>query len=101
MMRRYQGPREFLDAIEDAPVEVDQWQLEKLALAGRRCELFFYTPGVPPGAAGALASRMYASPEEAVRALVDGLQPGARVLVIPEGPYVFAQVAERMAQGVD
>ncbi|HWE83421.1 MAG TPA: nickel-dependent lactate racemase [Terracidiphilus sp.] len=83
-----------LDEMAHTPVEVDQWQLEKLALAGRRCELLFYTPGVAPEAAGALASRMYRSPEAAVRALVDGLRPGARVLVIPEGPYVFAQVAE-------
>jgi len=90
-----------LEEMAQTPVEIDQWQLEKLALAARRCELLFYTPGVPPQAAGALANLMYANPQEAVRALVDGLQPGARVLVIPEGPYVFAQVAERMAQGVD
>lgn len=83
-----------LEEMTRTPVEVDQWQLEKLALAGRRCELLFYTPGVPPAAAGALASQMYTSPEAAVRALVDGMRPGARVLVIPEGPYVFAQVAE-------
>ena len=86
-----------LDEMARTPVEVDQWQLEKLALAGRRCDLLFYTPGVPPEAAGALASRMYSSPDAAVRALLDGLRPGARVLVIPEGPYVFAKVAEMAA----
>ncbi len=86
-----------LDEMARTPVEVDQWQLEKLALAGRRCDLLFYTPGVPPEAAGALASRMYASPDAAVLALLDGLRPGARVLVIPEGPYVFAKVAEMAA----
>ena len=86
-----------LDEMARTPVEVDQWQLEKLALAGRRCELLFYTPGVPPEAAGALAGRMYSSPDAAVRALMDGLRPGARVLVIPEGPYVFAKVAEMAA----
>ena len=37
---------------------------------------------------------MFSSPDAAVRALLDGLKPGARVLVIPEGPYVFAKVAE-------
>ncbi|HTX76578.1 MAG TPA: nickel-dependent lactate racemase [Terracidiphilus sp.] len=93
-VRRMSGYEACLDEMARTAVEVDQWQLEKLALAGRRRELLFYTPGVPPEAAGALASQMHASPEAAVRALVDGLRPGARVLVIPEGPYVFAQVAE-------
>ena len=82
-----------LDEMACTPVEVDQWQLEKLALAGRRCELLFYTPGVALDAAGGLAGRMFASPEAAVGALVRGLPTGARVLVIPEGPYVFAEVA--------
>lgn len=93
-VKRMTGFQESLDEMAHTPVEIDQWQLEKLALAGRRCELSFYTPGVPPEAAGALASRMFADPAAAVRALLDGLRPGARVLVIPEGPYVFAQVAE-------
>jgi lactate racemase len=96
-LRRMQSFESTLDEMAHTPVEVDQWQLEKLALAGRRCELLFYTPGVPPQAAAALAGRMHVSPESAVRALLDGLHPGARVLVIPEGPYVFAQVAEMAA----
>jgi nickel-dependent lactate racemase len=86
-----------LDELACRPVEVDQWQMEKLALAGRRCELLFYTPGVPPQAAGALARSMYRSPQDALEALVSGLRQGARVLVIPEGPYVFAQVVQRAA----
>ena len=96
-LRRVASLEGCLDEMARGPVEVDQWQLEKLALAGRRCDLLFYTPGVPPEAAGALASRMFASPDAAVRALLDGLRPGARVLVIPEGPYVFAKVAEMAA----
>jgi nickel-dependent lactate racemase len=96
-LRRMSSFEASLDEMARTPVEVDQWQLEKLALAGRRCDLLFYTPGVPKHAAGALADRMYSNPAEAVRALVAGLRPGARVLVIPEGPYVFAQVAETAA----
>ena len=36
----------------DAAVEVDQWQLERLALVGEKFELFFYTPGVTREAGG-------------------------------------------------
>jgi nickel-dependent lactate racemase len=87
----------FLDELEHAPVEVDQWQLEKLALAGRRFDILFYTPGVPREQCGALASKMYSTPEAAVAALFHGLAPAARIAVIPEGPYVFAQVKQRAA----
>jgi len=38
MMTRYRSYREFLTAIEGAPVTIDQWQLEKLALATRKAE---------------------------------------------------------------
>jgi nickel-dependent lactate racemase len=82
----------FLDQLDHAPVEVDQWQLEKLALAGRRFEVLFYTPGAPPEQCGALAANMFPTPQAALAALLNGLPPGARIAVIPEGPYVFAQV---------
>ena len=96
-LKRVTSLQASLDEMAREPVEVDQWQLEKLALAGRRCELLFFAPGVSPEAAGALANRFYPTPEAAVQALVDGLNPGARVLVIPEGPYVFAQVEAALA----
>jgi nickel-dependent lactate racemase len=97
MVSRVTSYEACLDELARSPVEVDQWQLEKLALAGRRCELLFYTPGVSPHAAGALGRKMYSNPADALHALVTGLPSGARVLVIPEGPYVFAQVAQRAA----
>ena len=83
---------QYLRDISDTPVEVDQWQLEKLALVGQRHDLLFYVPGVPARSAGGLASKMFDDPESAVRALVQGLPAGARIAVIPEGPYVFAQL---------
>jgi len=93
-LRRVTSLDAYLEELTRTPVEVDQWQLEKLALAARRCELLFYTPGVRPEAAGALANRICSSASAAVQALLAGLHPGARVLVIPEGPYVFAQVVQ-------
>lgn len=83
---------DFLEDIRNTPVEVDQWQLEKLALVGRNYELLFYTPGVSAGDAGGLSGQMYADPSGAIDALLYGLPAGARVAVIPEGPYVFAQI---------
>ena len=86
----------FLDEIGNAAVEVDQWQLEKLALAGQKYELFFYLPGLAGRKLGNLASRCYEYPAAAVAAVLDGLPAGARVALVPEGPYVFARVDDEV-----
>ncbi len=41
MLEVLTGFEEFLEEIRESPVEVDQWQLEKLALAGLNNQLFF------------------------------------------------------------
>jgi nickel-dependent lactate racemase len=90
----FTGYQAYLDEISTAPVIVDQWQLEKLALAGLRQKLFFYTPGVSAEDLGALAECLYATLPEAIEAALDGLPPGSRVALVPEGPYVFARIPE-------
>jgi lactate racemase len=94
MMERFASPREFMDAILAAPVEVDQWQLEKLALVCAKQELHYYVPGLPERYRSRLWGRAYPTAEEAVASVLSGLDSNARVVVIPEGPYVLARVAE-------
>ena len=94
MLRSYAGAQQFLDQIASAPVVIDQWQLEKIALAGLRNEILIYTPGVSPQQIGALGEHCFSDVNQAVAALLDGLPTGARVALIPDGPYAFAQVAE-------
>lgn len=90
----FAGYDSFLDEIQAAPVQIDQWQLEKLALTGQKNELFFYVPGVPVEQLGGLAPRCYGDIESAVAAALDGLPDGTRVALVPEGPYVYARVDE-------
>jgi len=95
--RRLAGLRDFkgfLDEIKGAAVEVDQWQLEKLALVGEKFDLFFYTPGVTRSQLGFLGDWAYKTLPEAVAAVLDGLPEGARVALVPEGPYTFARAEE-------
>ena len=82
---------EFLERIADAPVVVDQWQLEKLALVTRRSRLWYYVPGLPAEYRSKLWGRCCASAEAAVRELTGGLAPGSAIAIIPEGPYVLAK----------
>ena len=77
-------------ALASAPVVVDQWQLEKLALVTTEKQLFYYVPGLPAEYHPKLWGRSLSRPESAVEAVLAGLPAGARVAVIPEGPYVLA-----------
>lgn len=90
-LEAFTGHARFLDEIRETPVVIDQWQLEKLALTGLNHELFFYMPGVAKAQLGCLGAHAFDSVDEAVRALLDGLPAGARVALVPEGPYTFAR----------
>jgi nickel-dependent lactate racemase len=88
---------EFLSRIASAPVTVDQWQLEKLALVTTRHKLLWYVPGLPAQFREKLWGRAFDSLPAAVETLAASLHPGARVAVIPEGPYVLARAREQEA----
>lgn len=90
-LRTLTGFQDFLDVIDGPPVEVDQWQLEKLALVGIKNELFFYTPGVTTNQLGCLGSRLFSNLDEAVAAVLEGIPSSARVVLVPDGPYAYAR----------
>jgi len=92
LMKAFPDWRRFMDHILRAPVVIDQWQLEKLALVAERAELLFYVPGLPEQCGASLWGRRLATIETAVQALLGDLPPGAAVAVIPEGPYVLAKL---------
>jgi nickel-dependent lactate racemase len=87
------GDREFMRHIESSPVEVDQWQLEKLALVTARVNVLWHVPGVPGDLQGKVWGRTFGSAEAAVAGLLGSLPMGSKVAVVPEGPYVLAQTA--------
>jgi lactate racemase len=84
---------EFLERIGGAPVTIDQWQLEKLAMVTTRQQLLWYVPGLPAEYHDKLWGLSYATVQSAIRALASGLAPGSSIAVIPEGPYVLAKAA--------
>lgn len=92
LLKQSSGAGTFLKSIENQPVTIDQWQLEKLALAAQSHRLWFYTPGLPGEYHPRLWGRVFAAAPEALEALAQEVSPGARVAVIPEGPYVFARL---------
>lgn len=91
-LRRYRGAQEYLDEIRSTPVDVDQWQIEKMALVELKYPILFYTPGIGREDLGALGTSWYSSPDEALAALLSGLPRDACIAVIPDGPYTYARV---------
>jgi nickel-dependent lactate racemase len=95
MLREGVTDTEFLERIHGAPVTIDQWQLEKLALVTTRQRLLWHVPGLPADYHAGLWGRSYPTIEAAVAALTSTLPPGASVAVIPDGPYVLAKAQAR------
>jgi lactate racemase len=93
-MNTLSGFQNFLDDIRETPVEVDQWQLEKLALVGLKHELYFYTPGVSASQLGCLGPRAFNNLDDAISALLRGLPSDAHIALVPEGPYTYARALE-------
>jgi hypothetical protein len=88
----FTGYQDYLDGIKEAEVVVDQWQLEKLALAGLQNDLLFYTPGVTKKQLGTLGNRLFYDLNIALECALDGLPAHLRVALLPHGPYVYARV---------
>jgi lactate racemase len=88
--------QEYLDEVRNQPVDVDRWQVEKLALAGAQNDIYFYTPGVTKAELGRLASRAFDNLDEAVAAMLRSLPGNARVTLVPEGPYTFARATAQV-----
>jgi lactate racemase len=92
MLMRFATAQDFLDGTATAPVTIDQWQLEKLALAAKKAKIYYCVPGLPAEQRNALWGPAFDDPAAALKAFYADLPRGSRIAVIPEGPYVLAGV---------
>ena len=72
---------------------IDQWQLEELAKVARKADIYFYTDGIPYHQRVKLFVHPLESAQEGIEALLTRYGENAQIAVIPEGPYVLAQLA--------
>lgn len=92
LVREAGDSTELLNALESRAVEIDQWQAEKLAMVAERARLSFCVPGLTDQDRSKLWGPAHEDPQDAVNGMLDRLDGGARLVVIPEGPYVFSQL---------
>ena len=72
--------------------KMDQWQMEKLARVCRKADVVMVSDGLTSEEIERLFVRSCASVEQAVDEALAHHGPDARIAVMPEGPYVAAQV---------
>jgi lactate racemase len=96
MIRNMGEFAEYLDEVRDQPVDVDRWQVEKLALAGVQNDVYFYAPGVTKAELGQLGARSFDTLDEALAAMLSALPRKGRVTLVPEGPYTFARATAQV-----
>ena len=97
LVRESDDSTKLLDALSNRSVRVDQWQAEKLAMVAQRAQLSFCVPGLSEADQSKLWGPSHSDAQAAIDGLVERLQDGARVVVIPEGPYVFSQLGDHQA----
>ncbi len=97
LVRRSRDWRSLLDELADRPVEVDQWQAEKLAMVAAKAKLAFCVPGVDAADRASFWGPSFDDPQQAIDAALAQLPAGGRVVLIPEGPYVFSQMERQPA----
>jgi nickel-dependent lactate racemase len=93
LLRECGSPRDFELRLEDDRFfAIDQWMVQHLCQARRRARVLLYTDGLPPEATRELLVEPVPSPAAGIERALAGTGPGARIAVIPQGPYVLATV---------
>ncbi|MEO2006219.1 MAG: nickel-dependent lactate racemase [Candidatus Poribacteria bacterium] len=81
---------DFVEGLYDpSKFVIDQWQLEELAKVTRKASVYCFTEGLEDEVLKRLFVTPVASPEEGLQRLLDHHGADARILAIPEGPYVM------------
>ena len=71
---------------------IDQWQLEELAKVARKADIYFYTDGIPYHQRAKLFVHPLKRAQEGIEEILNRYGEDAQIAVIPEGPYVLAQL---------
>lgn len=69
---------------------VDQWMLEEMYKVTKKAKAFCFCDGVEDSVLRQLSLEPISSPEQGIQLALERQGPSAKLLAIPEGPYVLA-----------
>jgi len=79
---------------------LDQWEIEEQAKALRKAKVMLYSDGLGAETLSKLFVEPVASVEEGIERALSEHGPDARIIAIPEGPYVMPVLAPKRARGI-
>jgi nickel-dependent lactate racemase len=88
MCRSIRSVDEFIERIYNSPVVYDQWQLQEMMMVLQKCEVMLVSDNLSPDTIRELLLTPMSSVEEALQAALKTHGTGAKITIIPEGPYV-------------
>ena len=92
MATRFQSADDFDSWIHNHPVEIDQWQLQECVKAMRRGDVFVVAGGIRDDQKKKMFVRTASSVEEVLHQGLQRFGSGAKIAVIPKGPYTLVEV---------
>ncbi len=100
-LRESEGAEAFEARLDDpAFFAIDQWMVQSLCQALRRARVLLYRDGLTHETQRQLFVEPVSSPADGLARALREAGPGARVAVLPQGPYVLATVrGEKRALG--
>jgi nickel-dependent lactate racemase len=100
LMQETTDLRQFVhDLYDPTKFIVDQWQLEELAKVTRKASVYMFCEGIPFEELKGLFVTPVSSPQAGIAHLMELHGAEARLIAIPEGPYVLPVVREERAEG--
>ncbi len=89
MCRSLSTVDEFIERINGSPTQIDQWQLQELMIALKHAgQIFIVSDGISPETLGSFLLSPMQSVEDALEVARQKHGFDARIVVIPEGPYI-------------
>lgn len=93
LLAAYPGPREFLASLPGLPPAPDLWQVQVQAQVQAKARVLLHTRGLTEDEVRAGWLEPAGKPGTALSRLLTETGPGARVAVLPGGPYLIPYVA--------
>lgn len=97
LLRQLQDPMQYYQlTMGPNYIAKDQWMVQELVNGMHHCELLYYTEGISETDLRDFLLHPIASVEEGIALALKRHGDDARILVIPEGPYVFPKLPQRV-----
>ncbi|RJP31342.1 MAG: nickel-dependent lactate racemase [Candidatus Omnitrophota bacterium] len=98
LLRRLEDPMDFYKlTLGSDYIAKDQWMIQELVNGLHRCELLYYTEGISEKDMRDFLLTPIASVEAGIEQALARHGSDAKILVIPEGPYVIPKLATPVA----